>query len=83
METVDGEFIGGCLDFIERQSKAGKTFFCWMNTTRMHVWTHLKPVSQGKTGLGLYCDGMVELGWLRRTIDWTSSTSSALPTTPS
>ena len=29
--------------------------------TRMHVWTHLKPASQGKTGLGIYPDGMVEL----------------------
>ena len=27
----------------------------------MHVWTHLKPASQGKTGLGVYPDGMVEL----------------------
>jgi len=27
----------------------------------MHVFTHLKPASDGKTGLGLYPDGMVEL----------------------
>jgi arylsulfatase len=27
----------------------------------MHIWTHLKPSSDGKTGLGLYPDGMVEL----------------------
>ena len=27
----------------------------------MHVWTHLKPESQGKTGHGIYPDGMVEL----------------------
>ena len=27
----------------------------------MHVWTHLKPASQGKTGHGVYPDGMVEL----------------------
>jgi arylsulfatase len=27
----------------------------------MHVFTHLKPESQGKTGLGVYPDGMVEL----------------------
>jgi hypothetical protein len=27
----------------------------------MHVWTHLKPESEGKTGLGIYPDGMVEL----------------------
>ena len=27
----------------------------------MHIFTHLKPSSVGKTGLGLYPDGMVEL----------------------
>jgi arylsulfatase len=26
----------------------------------MHVWTHLKKASDGKTGIGLYPDGMVE-----------------------
>jgi arylsulfatase A-like enzyme len=26
----------------------------------MHVWTRLKAESQGKTGLGIYPDGMVE-----------------------
>jgi len=26
----------------------------------MHIWTHLKPESKGKTGLGVYPDGMVE-----------------------
>ena len=61
METVDEEFTGAALDFIERQAMEGTPFFCWMNTTRMHVWTHLKPESQGVTGLGLYPDGMVEL----------------------
>jgi len=32
----------------------------WWNSTRMHIWTHLKKQSQGKTGLGVYPDGMVE-----------------------
>ncbi len=40
--------------------KADKPFFCWWNSTRMHIWTHLKKESQGKTGLGVYPDGMVE-----------------------
>ncbi len=36
----------------------------------MHVWTHLKPASQGKTGLGLYPDGMVELdGFVGQLLD--------------
>ena len=26
----------------------------------MHIWTHLKKESEGKTGLGVYPDGMVE-----------------------
>ena len=26
----------------------------------MHIWTRLKAESQGKTGLGIYPDGMVE-----------------------
>src|SRR6185369_5242566 len=60
METIDQEFLTAALDFIDRQHKADKPFFCWFNSTRMHIFTHLKPESQGKTGLGIYPDGMVE-----------------------
>jgi arylsulfatase len=61
METVDEEFLGAALDFVDRKTKEGKPWLCYMNTTRMHVFTHLKPSSVGKTGLGVYPDGMVEL----------------------
>ena len=61
METVDEEFIGSALDFMDRKTKEGTPWFCYFNPTRMHVFTHLKPSSVGKTGLGLYPDGMVEL----------------------
>ena len=60
MPTVDEEFLAGAKDFIDRQAKANKPFFCWFNSTRMHVFTHLKPESQGKTGKGIHADGMVE-----------------------
>ena len=60
MKTVDEEFLEGALDFIERQAKADKPFFCWFNSTRMHIFTHLKKESEGVTGLGVYPDGMVE-----------------------
>jgi arylsulfatase len=60
METVDEEFLAATRDFIERQVRANKPFFVWFNTTRMHIFTHLKPASQGKTGLGIQGDGMVE-----------------------
>jgi arylsulfatase A-like enzyme len=60
METVDEEFLDGALKFIDKSHQDGKPFFCWFNSTRMHVFTHLKKESQGKTGLGTYPDGMVE-----------------------
>jgi arylsulfatase A-like enzyme len=60
METVDEEFLGAAKDFIDRNAKADKPFFCWFNSTRMHIYTHLKPESKGKTGLGIYADGMTE-----------------------
>ena len=56
METVDENPIR----FMEESKKEGKPFFIWWNATRMHIWTRLKPSSQGKTGLGIYPDGMVE-----------------------
>src|SRR5918994_1924373 len=60
METIDEEFLAAATDFIQRQHKADVPWFCYFNTTRMHINTHLKKESQGKTGLGLYPDGMVE-----------------------
>ncbi len=60
METIDEEMLETGLDFIQRAHDDGKPFFLWHNTTRMHVWTHLKPESDGVTGIGLYPDGMVE-----------------------
>jgi arylsulfatase A-like enzyme len=61
METVDEEFLAEALDFIDRKHKEGTPWLCYFNTTRMHIFTHLKPSSTGKTGHGLYPDGMVEL----------------------
>ena len=60
METVDEEFLAAAMDFIKRKQAAGGPWFCYLNTTRMHIFTHLKKESQGKTGLGVYPDGMVE-----------------------
>jgi len=60
METVDEETTAAALDFMDRAKKADKPFFAWWNSTRMHIHTHLKAASEGKTGLGVYADGMVE-----------------------
>jgi arylsulfatase len=60
METIDEEVNAKAFDFLERAAKADKPFFLWWNSTRMHIFTHLKEESDGKTGLGIYADGMVE-----------------------
>ena len=60
MKTIDDEFTDAALGWIDKQAKSGKPFFCYYNSTRMHVITHLKKESEGKTGLGVYPDGMVE-----------------------
>jgi arylsulfatase len=60
METVDEEFHGAAMNFIDRAHAADKPFFVWYNATRMHVWTRLRPEAVGRTGIGLYPDGMVE-----------------------
>jgi len=60
METIDDEVTAKALDFMQRAKKADKPFFIWWNSTRMHIFTHLKKESVGKTGLGIYADGMVE-----------------------
>ena len=60
METIDEEVNDKALAFMERAAKDDKPFFIWWNSTRMHIFTHLKEESQGKTGLGIYADGMVE-----------------------
>jgi arylsulfatase len=60
METIDDEVNEKTFAFMERAAKEGKPFFIWWNSTRMHIFTHLKKESDGKTGLGIYADGMVE-----------------------
>lgn len=60
MEIIDGQVTTAALDFVDRAHDANKPFFLWWNATRMHVFTHLSDEAEGKTGLGVYPDGMVE-----------------------
>jgi len=60
METVDEEILAATKKFIDTNTAAKKPWFTWFNTTRMHIFTHLKPESVGKSGQGVYADGMVE-----------------------
>ena len=60
MEVIDQEFTDAAIRFMVQAHKADKPFFIWFNSTRMHVWTRLAPQWQGKSGQGLYADGMME-----------------------
>ena len=62
METIDDETTAACMDWIKRQVQANKPFFCWMNTTRMHLFTHVRLSMIGQSGMAgnYYADGMIE-----------------------
>ena len=60
METADEEFRDAAIGFMEKAVEDEKPFFVWLNATRMHVWTRLSPEWDGKTGHGLYADGMAQ-----------------------
>ncbi|MEP1470048.1 MAG: arylsulfatase [Halieaceae bacterium] len=60
METVDEEFLGAALKFIDKAHSDEKPFFVWFNSTRMHYYTHVKDSQLGVSGQGFYNDAMVE-----------------------
>jgi arylsulfatase len=62
METIDDETTAAAIDFMTRQTRANKPFFTWMNTTRMHAFTHVRESMRGQSGMvgNEYADGMVE-----------------------
>jgi arylsulfatase A-like enzyme len=63
METIDDETSAAAMDFMDRQVKANKPFFCWFNATRMHLRTHVRADRRGPKGLTArteYADGMIE-----------------------
>jgi arylsulfatase A-like enzyme len=62
METIDDETTAAAIDFMQRQVKASKPFFVWMNTTRMHLFTHVRASMRGQSGMpdNEYADGMIE-----------------------
>ena len=50
MLTIDDDTANRAVDFIQRQQRAGKPFFVWVNFTHMHLRTHTKPTSLGQSG---------------------------------
>ncbi len=76
METIDDETSGAAIDFIQRQARANRPFFCWMNTTRMHFRTHVREAHRDQPGFTSrteYADGMIEhdnvIGTILKAVD--------------
>ncbi|WP_333864556.1 sulfatase-like hydrolase/transferase, partial [Chitinophaga sp.] len=75
METVDDETSAAAIDYMKRQAGAGKPFFCWFNSTRMHLRAHVRSEHRGryKHGDSEYIDGMIEhdetVGTLLKALD--------------
>ena len=85
METIDDETTGAAIDYMKKQAQAKQPFFVWMNFTRMHAFTHVRPEYRGKAGLGAgheYADGMWELdqnvGKLLKALDDTGIANDTL-----
>ena len=62
METIDDDIAARAAEFIEKQAKADKPMFVWVNFTHMHFRTHVKPESLGQAGRwnGPYADAMID-----------------------
>jgi len=62
MLTIDDDIADRAVDFIQREAKAGKPFFVWVNFTHMHFRTHTKPESIGQSGRwqSPYHDAMID-----------------------
>ncbi len=62
METIDDDVAARSVAYLEKQSKAGKPIFMWVNFTHMHAHTHAKPESMGQSGRwqSEYHDAMID-----------------------
>ncbi len=75
METIDDETSAAAIDYMRRQHAAGKPFFVWFNSTRMHLRTHVRAEHRGRYqhGNSEYVDGMIEhddaIGSLLKALD--------------
>ncbi|WP_336514506.1 arylsulfatase [Pollutibacter soli] len=66
METIDDDFNNRAMEFMQRSVKAGYPFFVWLNPTRMHIYTHLRPERRNlatpySSEFDIYGSGMMEL----------------------
>ncbi|MUV02242.1 sulfatase-like hydrolase/transferase [Flavobacterium rakeshii] len=60
-KNLEWEILAESKRFIKDAVKDDKPFFVWHNTTRMHYKTNLSEKYKGKSGYGIYADGMMEM----------------------
>jgi arylsulfatase A-like enzyme len=65
MTTFDEVLVKSSSEFMDKAKQAGKPFFLWHNTTRMHVWTFLSPkyaaLQNSETNYGLEEAGVAQM----------------------
>jgi arylsulfatase A-like enzyme len=69
MKTFDDEGLAQSTDFIKRAVKDKKPFFVWHNTSRTHIFTHLRPK---------YADMIPDIGLMGAAMTELDDTAGAL-----
>jgi arylsulfatase len=88
METIDDETSSTAIDFMRRQHSAGQPFFCWFNSTRMHLRTHVRQSHRERYphGDSEYIDGVMEhddtIGSLLKALDDMGIANNKFSSTP-
>jgi arylsulfatase len=66
METFDAEVLGHTLAWLDQNGRGEKPFFCWFNTTAVHIWSHSqekyiqKAVDEGRAEEDIVRAKMIE-----------------------
>ena len=66
MKTFDAEVLQHTLNWLDRNGKSDKPFFCWFNTTAIHIWSHpqkqyiQKAVDEGRAEQDVVRAKMIE-----------------------
>ncbi|HEX4824145.1 MAG TPA: arylsulfatase [Candidatus Polarisedimenticolaceae bacterium] len=66
METFDAEVTAETLKWLDKNGKGDKPFFCWFNTTAIHIWSHpqekylQKAVDEGRAEQDVVRAKMIE-----------------------
>jgi arylsulfatase len=66
METFDSEVLKHTLNWLDKNGKGDKPFFCWFNTTACHIWSHpqrkylQQAVNEGRAEEDVYRAKMLE-----------------------